>query len=206
VADYASKIQEFNRRISDIAAKLTGLADRRKSYSLAAAEGDTRALKQIGDVDFEEGALIREQKTLSSAIETAQALEKQHALEAQAAEEHARQVEAYSAARGIITIHEEIDLALIHLREMFERRSVILKSLGNIGVVDPSLLMRLSNKSGPTSAAHAAGLNKYLNMDMVPNVSQRPLSDVNPVLLNVGAPATNGKSNGRGSTNGGSRR
>jgi hypothetical protein len=201
MASYSDKISEFNRRIADIAVKLTSLSDRRKSYSLAAAEGDTRALKQIADTDFEETALVREQQTLNSAVETALALEKQHELEAKAAAEHTRQVEAYKAARGVVALNEELDLALIHLRELFERRAIILRSLGNVGVCDPSLIMKLSNRAGPTSAAHAAGLGRHMNLEMTPVVAQRPLADTNAVLLGIGeAPSKpNGKGNGNGS-------
>jgi hypothetical protein len=199
LSSYSDKIGEFNKRIADIAVKLTALTDRRKSYAFAAAQGDTRAAKQIGDVDFEEASLVKEQQTLNSAIETALALEKQHELEARAAEDRARAVEAYSAARGVVTINEELDLALIHLREMFERRALVLRSLANTGLVDASLLMRLSNKAGPTSAAHAAGLGRHINLDMVPVVAQRPLADSNAVLLGIGAPPNgNGKANGNG--------
>jgi hypothetical protein len=197
VASYADKISEFNRRIADIATKLTSLADKRKEYSFAAATGDAKARKQISDADFEEISLVKEQQTLNSAIETAQALERQHELEAKATEEHSRQVEAYSAARGVVTLNEELDLALLHLRELFERRAIVLRSLGNTATVDPALLMRLSNKAGPTSAAHSAGLGRHLNLDMVPVVSQRPLADSNSLLLGIGEPSKpNGKGNG----------
>jgi hypothetical protein len=191
VSSYADKIEEFHRRISDITAKLTGLADKRKEYAFAAASGD---------IDFETESLKKEEQIVASAIETAQAFERQHALEARQTEEHSRQVEAYSAARGVVTLNEEIDLALIHLREMFERRAIVLRSLGNTATVDPALLMRLANRAGPTSAAHAAGLGKFLNLDMVPVVSQRPLADSNSVLLSIGEPPSkpNGKPNGRG--------
>jgi hypothetical protein len=205
VADYASKITEFNKRIADIGLKLAGLADRRKEYAFAAATGDTRALKQISDVDFEETSLVREQQTLNSAVETATALERQVALEAKAAEEHSRQVEAHKAAQAVAALNVELDAMLLQLRECFERRAVVLRSLGNTGVVDPNLLMRLSSKSGPTSAAHAAGLGRHLHLDMVPVTAQRALSDVNVVLVGIGeARSTNGKANGRGSN--GSRR
>jgi hypothetical protein len=198
VASYADKISEFNRRIADIGAKLAGLADRRKEFAYAAASGDARARKAITDCDFETESLRKEEQIVASAIETAQALERQHELEAKQTEEHSRQVEAYSAARSIITLNEELDLALIHLREMFERRAIVLRSLGNTATVDPALLMRLSNKAGPTSAAHSAGLGRHLNLDMVPVVSQRPLADSNAVLLGIGeAPSTNGKGNGK---------
>jgi hypothetical protein len=195
VSDYASKISEFNKRIADIGQKLTGLADRRRSYAFAAAQGDTRAAKQITDTDFEEASLIKEQQTLNSAIETAHALEKQHELEAAATEEHSRQVDAHKCAQAVAALNSELDLMLQQLREAFERRAVCLRSLGNYAVADPALLMRLSNRAGPTSAAHHAGLGKFIHIDMVPVVSQRPLADANVLLLGIGE-KPNGKANG----------
>jgi hypothetical protein len=201
VSDYASKISEFNKRIADIGAKLASLADRRKEYAFAAATGDTRALKQISDVDFEETSLVREQQTLNSAVETATALERQHAAEAQAAQEHARQVEAHKCASAVAALNCELDQMLLQLRECFERRAVVLRSLGNVGVVDPNVVLKLSSKSGPTAAAHAAGLGRFIHIDMVPVTAQRGLSDTNSLLLTIGEPPSkpNGKGNGNGS-------
>jgi hypothetical protein len=197
VASYADKINEFNRRIADIASKLASLGDKRKSYSLAAASGDARALKQVGEVDWELDALRKEQQTLNSAVETAEALERQSELEVKAEEDRARQQDAYRAARGVVSLNEEIDLALKTMREMFERRAVILKSLANTGVCDPNLVMKLASRSGPTSAAHAAGLGKFVNLEMTPVVAQRPLADSNSLLLGIGTPPSGNGSNGK---------
>jgi hypothetical protein len=204
LSSYADKISEFNKRIADIATKLAGLSDKRKEYAYAAASGDTRARKALDDASFEEASLVREQQVLHSACETAQALERQHELEEQAAEEHSRQVEAHKCAQAVAAFNVELDGMLLQLRECFERRLIALRSLSNTATVDPNLIMRLSNKAGPTSAAHSAGLGRHLNLDMVPVVSQRPLADSNTVLLGIGEPPSkpngkgNGKPNGRG--------
>jgi hypothetical protein len=200
MASYSDKIEEFHRRISDIAAKLTSLGDKRKSYSLAAASGDPRALKQVGEVDWELDALRKEQQTLNSAVETALALEKQHELEAKAAEDRARQIEAHKSAQAVAGINVELDSLLVQLRECFERRALALRSLSNTNTVDPNLIMRLTSRAGPTSAAHNAGLGRHMNLDMVPVVAQRPLADSNSLLLGIGEPpSTNGKGNGKSS-------
>jgi hypothetical protein len=61
-------------------------------------------------------------------------------------------------------------------------------------------VLKLASKSGPTAAAHAAGLGKHIHIDMVPVTAQRALSDTNAVLLGIGeAPSKpNGRGNGRG--------
>jgi hypothetical protein len=198
VASYADKISEFNKRISDIAAKLAGLSDRRKSYAYAAATGDAKARKAIGDVDFEEASLLKEQQTINSAIETAQALEKQHELDAEAEARRAREIEAYKAARAVASLNLELDQELVRLREAFERRAILLKALGDTGAVDPTLVMRLHHKSLATSAAQLVGLSRFLNLEMTPTASQRPLASSNEMLLRIGTPSDNGNgSNGK---------
>jgi hypothetical protein len=56
--------------------------------------------------------------------------------------------------------------------------------------------MRLSNRAGPTSAAHRAGLGRYINLEMMPVVAHRPLADSNSLLLGIGEPPS--KPNGKG--------
>jgi hypothetical protein len=196
LSSHSDKISEFNKRIADIAVKLTSLADRRKQYSYAAATGDARARKQLDDDSFEETSLVKEQQVLNSAVETALALEKQHALETKAAEEHALQRTAHEHASAVAALNLELDAMLLQLRQCFERRAIVLRFLGNCAVADPSLILKLSNKSGPTSAFNHHGLGRHANIEMTPIVAQRPLSDVNPVLLGIGKSPS--KPNGKG--------
>jgi hypothetical protein len=194
----SDRIGELKRRAAEVASQIVALADKRRSYAFAAvSDSDVKARKLIADIDFESDSLRKEQATISDALEIGEALARQQELDLADARRRERSIEAYSAARGVITLNEEIDLALVNLRELFERRSVILKSLANTSVVDPNVVLKLSSKSGPTSAAHKAGLGRFLNIDMMPIVSQRGLSDTNSLLLTIGeAPS---KANGRGS-------
>jgi hypothetical protein len=186
VSTYESKILAFKEQIASIAAQLVDVAARRKSFAFAAASGDIKAAQQIADCDFEADALRKQEATVASAVETALALERQEAQDAEAKARHERNIAAYKLARGIVTINQELDLALKQLREMFERRAALLIELGNTEAADRALVMRLSHKSGPTSAAHHCGLNRYLALEMTPNAAQRPLADTNAVLLGVG--------------------
>jgi hypothetical protein len=77
---------------------------------------------------------------------------------------------------------------MIRLREVFERRAALLVELGNTDAVDRQLVLRLSQRAGPTSAAQHAGLARHLSLEMTPNAAQRPLADTNPVLLGIGEP------------------
>jgi hypothetical protein len=193
MSSYESKIAEFRERITDIGKQLAALTAKRKSFALAAATGDAKAIKQIGDIDFETDSLKKQEATVASAIETAVALDRAAAHEAEAALKHEREIKAYSLARAVITLNEEIDLALKHLREAFERRAALLVELGNTEAADRALVMRLSHRAGPTSAAQHAGLSRYFNLEMTPTAAQRPLADTNSVLLGIGEPPLDDK-------------
>jgi hypothetical protein len=187
MSSYESKIAEFRSRITDIGKQLVELGARRKSFALTAASGDAKAKQAISEIDFLLDAARKEEATIGSAVETAIALERQEAHEAEAKAKHEREVKAYALARAIVTINCELDEAMIRLREAFERRASLLIELGNSDACDRQLIMRLSHKSGPTAAAQQAGLAKFLNVEMTPNAAVRPLSDTNSVLLGIGA-------------------
>jgi hypothetical protein len=192
LSSLTDRIVQLRKRASEITTQLGSIADRRKSYSLAAAEKDSRALKEIVDADFEADNLRKESQTISSAIESAEALSRQQELEAKRAEERKLQVEAHVTASAISALNAELDEMLLRLREAFERRASLLRSLTNIdgSVVPPELAMRLSNKSHATSAAHLVGLGRYLAMEMVPTVAWRALAEQNDLLLGIGADPT----------------
>src|SRR5260221_12958812 len=150
MSTYADRLSQLRARLTDVGKQLSSLADRRKSFSLAAATGDATARKQIADTDAEAEALRREAQTISAAVETAVALDKQQELEAQAAEEHARQVDAHRHPQGVIALNLAIDAALVHLREMFERRAVVLAGRAKAHNVGMVVVCRLRGQAGPT--------------------------------------------------------
>ena len=193
MSNYQNRIEQLRQRISTIGSQLAGLADRRKSYSLAASDGDTTAIRQIADVDFEADALRKDAATLGSALETAEALEKQNALEAEQQQRREREIEARKCAEAVVAFNLEIDDALTHLRGMLERRASLLVGLGRTEVCDPSHIMKLSSKAGPTASAHKAGLGRFLALEMTPVAAQRPLADTNPLLLGVGRASSDAK-------------
>jgi hypothetical protein len=186
MSSYADKLAEFHQRLTDIGAQLAGLADRRKQHSLAAASGDKTAAGQITALDAEAASLHKEEQTLASAIETAQALERRAQQEAEARERREREVEAHRIAQAVIALNCELDQAMLALRQLWERRQALLAELGNSNVADLGFVMRLSHKSGANAAAAYAGLTKYFAMEMTPNSAVRPLSTANEILLRVG--------------------
>jgi hypothetical protein len=186
VSTYEDRIVAFKDQIASIGKQLAELGARRKSYSLAAASGDQKAIKQIQECDALTGELTKQEQTISSAVETALALERQEQQSAEAAARHERNVAAHQISRAVIALNEELDSRLRQLREVFERRAALLVELGNTEAADRALVMRLSHRAGPTSAAQHAGLAKFLNVEMTPNSAVRPLSDTNSVLLGIG--------------------
>jgi hypothetical protein len=121
MSSHEQRIQELNARIEDIDQQVAALADERKSASLPAAAGSKDALKQVARCDDAVDQLLKERRTVVAASEQVEGL----IAAAQAAAEQANQLEreraAGEAAAALVVLHEEIDVALIHLREMFDR-------------------------------------------------------------------------------------
>jgi hypothetical protein len=184
----AGRIKGFKDQIASIGRQLAELGVRRRSYSLAAVEGDSAARKQIADIDFETDELRKQEATVASAVETALALERQEQHDAQNAAHHERSVEAYGLARGVVTLNEEIDLALKQLRQMLERRASLLNQLAALDVVSPVVITRLATKAPVTRACCAAGLHKFLQVETVSPQAMIPLADGNAQLLGIGSP------------------
>jgi hypothetical protein len=198
VSSLASRLETLKRRAAEVATALTSLADRRKSYSLAASEGDERARKQISDIDIEFDSLKREETTVLSALECGEALAKQQAIDAAGEQQRQRDEQAYKASRAVIALNAEIDEELVRLRQLFERRAHLLSELAACGERERALAVRLTNKAGPTAAAQMAGLSRFLNLEMTPTAAVRPLTTANEILLTIGAlPDGDGKSNGK---------
>jgi hypothetical protein len=205
MSSLSDRIAQLKRRASEVASQITALADRRKEYSFAAASGDAKAKKAIADADYEAENLRREAATVSDAIEIGEALEKQRLLDAEAEALRSRAHAGYKAARAVASLNLELDQELVRLREMFERRAILLKALGDTSAVDSSLVVRLSNRANATSAAQLAGLSKFINLEMTPTASQRSLASSNEILLRIGSEPPSdgtGKPNGKGNNKG----
>jgi hypothetical protein len=185
----ADRINQLRRRSTEIAAHMVALRDERKAHSLAAAfEADKKALAVVTDADLQLDRLAREAQTITSAIETAEALLKQDHAEAEAAERTALAIEAHKAAQAVCALNAECDDLMLKLAECFQRRQVMLVELARTGIPDATYIARLSNKLMATRAACCAGLHKYLDLTAVSPVSHLPLAATNPQLLVIGLP------------------
>jgi hypothetical protein len=197
VSSLADKLSQLRLRASDIRQHLSALGERRRSYSLQASDGDSAAVKVIGDCDFEIDNLRREDATVRDAIEVGEALEKQRALENEQKKEQARQVDAWQHAQAIIALNEEIDLALTQVVQKFERRASLLAGLAGTEVCDATFVARLSGKAGPTRACCRVGLHKYVDIVACAPGSMASLADLKELLCNVGKPPDDGKVNNK---------
>jgi hypothetical protein len=178
----------LRQRAGDIASELGKLGARRREFSLAAAEGNDDAKREISSIDLEQSDLLSQQQTLEDSIQVGEALAKQQELEAEQKQQQERDVQAYKVASAVQALNGELDEALQALRELCERRQSLLAELTQLEAMNPTLLARLSSKAPLTRAACAVGLQRYLSLETTAPGSWAPLSESNSTLLGVGRP------------------
>jgi hypothetical protein len=185
------RLDALKQRAQDIASQLVALTDKRRSFSFSAASGDHASAKQIADIDVQCDDLAKLHQTTLSAIEVGEGLAKQHALEAEQKKERDKDIAAYTAARAVIALSEEIDLALQKLAEQCARRQSLLAELLRCQAIEESyhlrsLLSKLAGKGPLTRASQHAGLHNYLSLQTVAPGSATPLAEGNSILLGIG--------------------
>jgi hypothetical protein len=184
MSSHEQRITELNKRVEAIDVKVGDLALSRHASALDAVGGSKDALRLIAQIDAQTEALLKERETVSAACEAVEALIAAEAAAADKAKQRELEVEAGKAASAIVAIHEEIDVHLNQLRQLFERRSSLVVDLGRCGGgINPAFIARLAGRSGPTAAAQFAGLGKYLDLVHVAAGSARPLSESNAPLI-----------------------
>jgi hypothetical protein len=187
--DLASRIHKMRAHADDVAARIADFKDARSSASLRAIfDADKQALRVIRDADIALDALSKEALTISCALEQAEALLKQEHHDEEHRERRALALAAHQAAEAVAQLNIEIDAMLKALREAFERRQDLLGALAKSGVPDPTYVAKLAGKLGPTRAACAVGLHKYLDIQACSPVSHLPLTSTNPQLIAIGLP------------------
>ena len=183
--NYAAKIARFEQRAAEIEGKLNNLSERRKAFALGAVEGNKTSLKAIQDIDCEADDLRHERETLTAAIEQARQLQHDQEAEISRKDRESRLGEARKIADSVLTLNMEIDSAMKTMRQMFERRANLVRQLGGIGVIDPSLILRMLQRLGPTCAARKAELNRYISIEHVPPHQLRPLAESAAGLVRI---------------------
>jgi hypothetical protein len=186
MSSLSDRISLLRQRATDIAAQLTSLGDRRRSYSLAAAEGDNHARHEISGIDVEQADLLAQQQTIDDSISVSEALQKQEALDEQRKRRSEREVAAHTTAVAVIALQAEIDERMVELRQAFERRSSLLAELARSELADPNLLNKLSSKLPATRAACCHGLDRFISIERTSALGRMPLSDANVLLAGIG--------------------
>ena len=180
--NYAAKITELGRRTDEISDKIDSLNERRKEFALGAVEGDKTNLKAIQVIDDEAEALRREYETLTAAIDQADRLRLEQEAEIARKDRERREVEARKIADAALATTADIDGTMARLRELFERRAKYIHQLAGTGTVEPTLILRMLQKFGPTCAARAAGLHQFISIEHVSPEQVRSLIESSTVL------------------------
>jgi hypothetical protein len=164
---YASKVDELSRRVVAINTKLNTLVSRKQALAPMALDSEKAALKELERIDAEEATLVRERELTSLAAAEARRLQAEQQFEAAQEQQNRRVADARKAADAVLALDQEIDDALIKLRELFERRKCCVDSLKASGIAPGYAVNRLYHKLGPTCAAHKAGLRDYFSIELV---------------------------------------
>jgi hypothetical protein len=170
-ASIPARIALIGERGKELIKKLATIGAERARHSLAATEGNDRALDKIRELDEQAAQVEREQITLGAALEQ---LERMHVEEQRAQAESAvkaREAEARAVADQVLDCSGLIDDRMDDLVNLFEKRSELLRQLGSTKIVPSSYLLRLQQKFASNCAARASGLHKFIPIEHVP-VSQ----------------------------------
>ena len=180
-------------RLSELIARVTAIDESIRQadeeYTTLAASfdtGDRASLKKAAQIEDVVTSLRRER---ALAVAAQAKVAEQHHAEQYEAEQEQRRValaEAKKHADEIMALHSEIDAAFLTLTSLLTRRHALLQQLASTNVVDRGLVMKLSNKSGPTTAACHAGLGKYLDLNAPAPGSLRPLASSNALFQGIG--------------------
>ena len=176
---------ELATRATDVAARLDVLYARRRELSLAAAENDRTALKQIESIDAEASKLLAQQATLTDAVRLAEEQDRARVAGRGAADRQKHLAEAAKIASAALKVSAEIDGQLVALTRAFERRAKLLAELSRTGcLLGPHVSQRYLSKTAGSAAARAAGLDRFINIEHVAPAHQRTLSETSSVLRN----------------------
>jgi DNA repair exonuclease SbcCD ATPase subunit len=180
--DRARQIADLRQRAAAIDAKLAELGDRRKTFALGAVEGNKASTKAIQELDAETDRLRREQETLVAALDHLERLKAEEERAELDQERRHREGEARIFSERVLNLDAQIDAAMVGLRELFEKRAAVIQKLAGTGVVDKVFALRLLQNAGPTSAAHAAGLRKFIGLNHVPPDRIAPLTQIDKAI------------------------
>jgi hypothetical protein len=182
-----SKQDELQSRLARIDAEITKLDE--SFIALAAEFNGTDGQASLKEAESIEQRLIqlRREKALTLASQSHVVKQMMDEKEARAeADRKALQATAKGHATAIIALNSEVDIALVQLRQLFERRASLLHQLSATGVANPITINKLEGKAGPTRACCAAGLHRFISLEKVSTQAFIALASCNVVLMGIG--------------------
>lgn len=168
----------FREEARNVEARLAALAEQRKTHALAAARGDNAAKASIADLDRQASELRSERETLEAAADEAAREQREAERKAAHAARRKRETEAAKARDEVLRLSADADQALVHLRDVLERRAAALRTLDATGIVASGLVQRIIHGDNVNAAAMSAGLRGLMVLGHVPPARQRTLGEV----------------------------
>jgi hypothetical protein len=179
------KMAALNTRVEDLDKDIAELQHRRESLAVDYAAGNKSAQKECAQIELAESAAKRERDYLKLSIsQLTQLAQDEQAAVLEAVEEQ-RQLKAADLAESLCDVNSAIDSKLAELKSLLQLRADNLNSLRGLNVIDPMYVSRMG-RSTVTAAFAAAGLHKFIAMDVPAPTSIRPMSDGNCFLSGIG--------------------
>jgi hypothetical protein len=179
-----NKTVELANRATAVSARLDALYARRRELSLAAAEGDKNALKQIENIDTEVRELTATKLMLRDAVLLSQEQDRERQAEREQQDREKHLAEANRVATAALKATEQIDATMVALRKQFEHRAELISQLSRTGCLPSHLSFRFFGRTAGNAAARAAGLDAFLDIAHVAPAHRIPLAETCAILRN----------------------
>jgi hypothetical protein len=163
--DFPAVISDISTRLQAVTARIAELAEQRRPHAFDAVTGDASARRAIEKIDVDAAAARNESETLTVALEEAQRRQADH-LAKLAAEDRARRAnETRAACAECLEIDVKFDEAARQLVQLLRQREECISKMAQLGVIYSGVINALRRRSKIT-AAHAAGLNRFAELDL----------------------------------------
>jgi DNA repair exonuclease SbcCD ATPase subunit len=174
--DIPARMSALKSNLQEIEGRRGALTVQRAKLSVASAEGDAEAKKQIVAIDIQEASLHAEINTLKVAIATLEDRQKDYEIQQRRLDRVRRVAIARGCAQKAVALSGEIDRALEKARQLLEQRNDALRELSGTQIVQGNYVQRLMSKGIVTSALRAAGLGPHCEIGHVEPSQVHPLA------------------------------
>jgi hypothetical protein len=197
MSSFENRIQELNRRVSEIDEALGILDSEYNSIAANFSSADRETLRQAERLEQKVSWLKRERDLAVKATEQVQQQAKDETAAAEAGQRRATQTKAREICDALATLNVEIDDMLLLLRQALERRANCLRELAMTETATP-IVVKLQQKQVVDRAAAFAGLHRFLTLSTPAPGSFVQLRNANQILVGVGREAAPVLINGGG--------